>query len=82
MKITYKHSLGDYVKDGITGLEGTIIGAFSYITGCNQYLVSPPAINNKLEDVCTFDEDRLVVLKSAKPKKVKSTKKGGPAPKY
>lgn len=33
--------LGQKAKDKITGHEGVLTGRCSYITGCDQYLVTP-----------------------------------------
>ena len=37
--------LGCTAKDKITGFKGVVTGKASYLTGCNQYLITP-----KLED--------------------------------
>ena len=36
-----KFEMGVQVGDVITGFKGTVTGYVKYITGCNQYLVSP-----------------------------------------
>ena len=36
-----KFEMGVQVEDVITGFKGTVTGYVKYITGCNQYLVSP-----------------------------------------
>lgn len=59
--------LGTIVKDKITGFVGTATAYVTYITGCNQYLVTPRCDKqNKMEDGYWLDEDRIEVLKEPK----------------
>lgn len=50
--------LGATAKEIITGFEGVVTGRASYITGCDQYLVSP---RDGGKDPKWFDEQRLEV---------------------
>jgi hypothetical protein len=52
--------MGETGKDKITGFVGVATGYCEYITGCNQFLLSPP-VNKKGERVEPqwFDEQRL-----------------------
>jgi hypothetical protein len=50
--------LGSFAKDRITKFEGVVTGHAEYITGCDQYLVSP---QNPDKEPKWFDEQRLVV---------------------
>lgn len=52
--------LGSKVKDKITGFSGIVLGYVSYISGCNQALVSPPVgSDGTFKDSHWFDEQRL-----------------------
>ena len=61
----FTFELGVTVRDVVTGFTGVATGAARYLTGCDQYCVSP--VSNppsKREDSCWFDENRLVVVKN------------------
>lgn len=59
--------LGHKVKDIVTGFEGTVTGFVTYISGCNQCLVTPPVSKDgKPGDAIWLDQQRLKVL-SKKP---------------
>ena len=75
-------NLGDKAKDIVTGFEGTVTGHAKYLTGCDQYVLTPPAIDGKLNDAGWFDENRIEVLekKTVNLKPTKKNKVGGPAP--
>ena len=62
MKETFKIELGEQVKDSITGFKGTVTARVQYITGCNQYLVTPKMKRgeNKAPSATWYDEDRLL----------------------
>jgi hypothetical protein len=45
-------ALGRRGRDVITGFEGVITGHVAYLTGCNQYLLAPPA---KDVTICQYD---------------------------
>ncbi|AOF89037.1 hypothetical protein [Sinorhizobium sp. RAC02] len=49
--------LGMMAKDVITGFSGIITGRVNYITGCDQYLLSPQSD----KEPRWFDEQRLEV---------------------
>ena len=52
--------LGWKVKDTITGFEGIVTGYVTYLTGCNQALVSPKlAEDGAYKGPHWFDEQRL-----------------------
>ncbi|MQU72366.1 hypothetical protein [Sinorhizobium meliloti] len=50
--------LGSYAKDCITNFTGVVTGHAEYITGCDQYLLSPQTPDKEPK---WFDEQRLVV---------------------
>jgi hypothetical protein len=54
--------LGVKAKDKITGFEGVVSGHADYLTGCDQYLVTP-TVDEKggARDGRWFDEQRLEV---------------------
>jgi len=76
-------NLGDRAKDIVTGFEGTVTGKASYLTGCDQYVITPDASDGKMNDAGWFDENRVEVISKSKIKlaTTKKNKKGGPAPK-
>lgn len=54
--------LGYTATDRITGFKGVITGFCTYLTGCNQYLVSPKCGDDgKHAEPHWFDEQRLEV---------------------
>lgn len=53
--------LGRKAKDKITGFEGIVVGCATYITGCDQYCLVPPARDGKVEPSQWFDEGRIEV---------------------
>lgn len=50
---------GSTVRDKITGFVGIVTGKCSYITGCEQILVVPPAKDGVFTAGTWFDEQRL-----------------------
>ena len=55
----YLFGLGVTVKDTITGYKGVITGRADYITGCNQYLITPKSDKGSMPESHWFDENRL-----------------------
>lgn len=53
-----KIQLGAHARDRITGFYGCVIGHARYITGCDQYLLTP---REGEKDSKWFDEQRLLV---------------------
>ena len=52
--------IGCDAKDVVTKFTGTITGFARYITGCDQFLVSPPIdAKGKHVDARWFDQNRL-----------------------
>lgn len=61
-KTAYKFELGQEVRDQLTGVTGNVTGRADYLTGCNQYSVTPRSCEgNKVPDSHWFDEGRLVL---------------------
>ena len=59
--------IGKKAKDKITGFEGTVIGRSEYITGCDQFLVTPKVkADGEKKNGCWFDEQRLEIIKGKK----------------
>lgn len=53
---------GATVVDRITGFKGTVTGICTYLSGCNQALVSPRASHDgKMNDAAWIDIQRLEV---------------------
>lgn len=67
-------TLGQKVRDAVTGLEGTATGFCTYITGCDQYLVQPrckeggESVESRWVDVDRLElvEGEPIVLPGAK----------------
>ena len=74
---TFKHALGNKVRDKVTGLIGIITSRSECLYGCNRYYVQPQADkNSKVPDAYWFDEDQLEVKGSGVTAVKKNT--GGP----
>lgn len=62
----WRISLGDYVRDCVTELEGTVTGRVEYLTGCNQCLVQPSVKEDgTFRDSYWLDESRLDLVAGA-----------------
>ncbi len=73
--------LGQKAKDKITGFEGILTARHQYITGCDQYAISPIGLNkdNQPKEIYQFDEGRIEILgKGINKKTVQSDEPGGP----
>ena len=72
-------NLGKKAKDKVTGFKGVVTSKVSYLTGCDQYGITPPVKENEIEDTHYFDVSRVVITEPRKPltKRIK-TDKGGP----
>ncbi len=57
----FKYELGEKVKDKITKFKGVIMARIEYLTGCNQYGISPEELTKegKRPDWEYIDENRL-----------------------
>lgn len=80
--VKFKFNLGDLVKDRVTGLEGVVLCASIYATGCQQYGVQPKHIEaGKPVDWEWIDEVRLELVEPAAVKFYVDIKgPGGPMP--
>ncbi len=78
-------NLGKKCTDIVTGFSGIIVGFCQYLTGCDQYLVSPKTDDpNKKPEPHWFDSNRLEILPEVVIS-LKTDKEQGPdraAPKY
>lgn len=74
-------SLGDKVKDSITGFKGVAIARTIWLHGCARITVQADKLSKdgQIMDNQTFDEPQLIILKP-KQAKVGSRKTGGPRP--
>lgn len=73
--------LGVRARDKITGFEGIVVSKVSYLTGCDQWCLTPPVDKDlKVRDGHYFDGARLEVLTVAiKPEDVQQPRDpGGP----
>ena len=55
--------LGQEAKDKITGFKGKLTARHIYITGCDQYTLTPD-INKQgeFQEQCQFDEGRIEII--------------------
>jgi len=76
----FKYSLGDLLRDGITGFEGIVMARVEYFTGCIQYGIQPATLDKdgKMPDWEWLDEGRLSPGHSSK--SLKKGVAGGPMP--
>lgn len=75
-------TLGDKVKDRITGLTGIVVASTSYLNGCRRISVQPQELKDgKPVEPSHFDEPQVEVIErgaiQAEPKQGKEP--GGPA---
>ena len=67
MNKDYRFEHGQTVRDIVTRYQGVVTGRADYITGCNQYAVTPrlksSASAHKEVEGRWFDEDRLTPLR-------------------
>jgi len=52
---------GKEAKDKVTGFAGIITSKVSFLTGCDQYGITPPAKDGKTNDTAYFDVKRVEV---------------------
>ncbi len=72
------HELGKKARDKITGFEGIITARITYLYGCDQYGISPKAVDGKVGDTCYFDEGRVEIIgDGVTAREVIGTKPGG-----
>ena len=74
------NNMGKKARDKITGFEGVIVSKISYVTGCDQYGITPPAKDGDVKSTQYFDVGRVEVLgESISVSDVSGKKKGGPS---
>jgi hypothetical protein len=79
----FKIENGVEVRDKVTGFSGVVTGRADYITGCNQYLVQPPAKDGAFVEPRWYDEHRLAVIGTTRVELANDSGKDGadaPAP--
>ena len=64
--IKLKFEFGTQAKDVITGFKGTVTGFCCYLTGCDQYCLTPKADKNKVESGRWYDVNRLQPVRAKK----------------
>lgn len=57
-----KVTLGQKVRDIVTGFEGVAVARVEYLTGCDHIGVAPPMREGKAGETSYFDETRIEVL--------------------
>ena len=74
-------TMGQLGRDKITLFKGIITARHQYITGCDQYTLSPEGLDKegKLHEQYQFDEGRIDIIGAGiNEKKVQTKTKGGP----
>jgi len=72
--------LGQEGKDKITGFKGILTGMARYITGCDQYCLTPKAEKGVVKDGHYFDEGRIEITgPGITAKSVTAEANGGPS---
>lgn len=57
-------SMGDQVRDTLSGFTGVVIARSEFLTGCNQVLVMPESHDpSKMNDSHWFDVERMQKIK-------------------
>ena len=60
-------TLGDYVKDTVSGFKGIAVSRHIYLQGCDRITIQPKIDKEgKHPEGHTFDEPQLEILKSQK----------------
>jgi hypothetical protein len=62
IELTY--AMGDHVKDKVTGFAGVVTAFSTAITGCDQYLVNPPAKDGEYKRGEWLDDVRLELVEA------------------
>jgi hypothetical protein len=72
-------TLGQKARDKVTGLEGILTARATYLYGCDQYGITPPAKEDGTCPESVFvDEGRIEIIgRGVLPEEVKSDKNGG-----
>ena len=71
-------TLGQKAKDKVTGFEGIITARATYLFGCDQYGLTPPAVDGKCPESMFFDEGRIEIIgRGILPEEVQVEKNGG-----
>jgi hypothetical protein len=73
-------TLGKEGKDKITGFKGIITARAQYLTGCDQYGLTPKVDEKGATQTCEFfDEARIEIIGNGiLPEEVQGETKGGP----
>jgi hypothetical protein len=73
-------NLGKQAKDKITGFSGIITAKVQYLTGCDQYGITPPVgSDGKTGDTNYFDSGRIEIIGDGVTAiEVQTEVKGGP----
>jgi len=60
-------TLGDKVKDSVSGFKGVAVARHLYLQGCSRISIQPEVDKEgKLPELQTFDEPLLVSIKKSK----------------
>lgn len=81
MKVEFKFSNGEEVKDIVSGFTGIIDCVSLWLNGCRRYSVQPKMKKGGTEkpDALWIDEESLEKISDGVNKVVKPTKTGGPS---
>jgi hypothetical protein len=85
----FKYSLGDHLRDRISGFDGIVMCRTEYLHNCNRYGLAPRNVDKdgKPKDSIYFDEDQVEPMPKkkaqpyvARPGTQLAPDHGGPAP--
>lgn len=63
--MTFKHNLGDRIRDRISGLTGIITSRSEHLFGCARYWLQPQEHKDgKVGEGCWLDEDSIEVVEA------------------
>lgn len=73
-------NLGKEARDKVTKFQGIIVSKITYLTGCDQYVVTPPVgADGKPGETNYFDVGRMeIVGEGVTASEVQTEVKGGP----
>jgi len=60
--VTFEYNCGDKLRDKVTGLEGIVMVACEYSTGCIHYAIAPPLHDGKAPAWQWLDSNRFELL--------------------
>lgn len=76
--VKFKHNLGEFVKDKVSGFQGTIDARCQWLNGCIRYSVMPKMKEGEAKMPESFWIDEAQIEKVDNGVSIKKSKRGGP----